>query len=1177
MKRKTMSSTLTVLFMALAVVFLSTASLQAWDDLSMIAAGAIKLAPNVMILFDSSGSMNCPIEHSAYDPRIRYGGTFNINNSVLTPSGIYHYIDSTNSNTPVTLTLYVTNWGTASAQAYTWDTAGSTAVTVDLYRRRHRAKSSYRQVMFTTNYLRWLYFYATAAQRAEVNNFHRYGYWTGTTLTDLDRCQRITVAKKAMKEVVSQLWDEHDLDPLNDPAPRIGITTFSQDGSAIGGDCSTACHDNASENSLHGAIDAIDPTGGTPLAETMAEIWGYFRGMGKSPDITDDSKFRSLENLATLQINEGSFPITDWCQLNFCLVMTDGAPSADQSVDDLDSNTVFFWENLDPKADKAVRWGYNPDKLAQHPDLNYSGTAPISVKYYEEDGTLGGSGSYLLDDIADYMFTRDLYPDDYACVKNHAKFEQKLKNKQFVYTYTIGFAIEHPLLVSTATAGGGEAFTASNYEELVEAMLNVFAAIEEKVNAYAGFTAPKLTTLDSDYTGYISTFVNKANEAFWEGHLRAYKLNQETGGFYLDDTGAASVTHMIWDAGEKLSETSAASRNLWTWFEDSKKDVLAGTFTNAQLGAIDDAQREYIISVIRGDETNTTFFPNPADYPYKLTNGKPRRLGDIFHFQPQVVGQPLFWKTAFDVSYADFFETYKDRTKAVYAGANDGFLHCFDADSGKELWAFMPAVNLMNLKPLALNTEGKHLYFVDGQGTPIEIKINPTGTDHNAWITLFTFSLGMGGKAYYGMDITEPSSPEFLWELAVYPFGANINKTVLNFGDGTSEILSTKALIGPTMGKPTVGTLNVSGRAVQAVILGGGFQKDKATVNTEGKSIFILNAHTGELIKMFHYGASASNSSSTQVSPDLLFSIPATPRLVDFENDGIHDAVYIADVGGQIWKISLKNSNTANWTLDKIFDTNESFTGGISPQPFFITPTVGYDDAYNTWVFAGTGDRSNAYNLDNTGRFFAFRDDGKEGADGYLPSDLQDISHLFISTAKDDTDGDGWSDALEASSGTNEFDGDDHPDTEDVPKDMPQESMNVDTQGVYLDLPNGNGEKLFEPAPIYIDSRILFNTFLPPTTVEKTPCESTGEMRLYQFRINSLGSGNGQGPTIDAGTSIEARILGSGLFDSGQYNVYLGVGEIGSDKFLGGDDDGGNMKIGLSDIFGPMFWKEKRR
>ncbi len=53
------------------------------------------------------------------------------------------------------------------------------------------------------------------------------------------------------------------------------------------------------------------------------------------------------------------------------------------------------------------------------------------------------------------------------------------------------------------------------------------------------------------------------------------------------------------------------------------------------------------------------------------------RLGDVFHSTPVVVGapSPLF----FDVGFQNFAVRYRNRTAVVYAGANDGFLHAFNA------------------------------------------------------------------------------------------------------------------------------------------------------------------------------------------------------------------------------------------------------------------------------------------------------------------------------------------------------------------------------------------------------------------------------------------------------------------------------------------------------------------
>ncbi|MGQ0793623.1 MAG: pilus assembly protein [Deltaproteobacteria bacterium] len=53
------------------------------------------------------------------------------------------------------------------------------------------------------------------------------------------------------------------------------------------------------------------------------------------------------------------------------------------------------------------------------------------------------------------------------------------------------------------------------------------------------------------------------------------------------------------------------------------------------------------------------------------------RLGDIFHSVPVVVGSPspLF----FDEGFQNFAKAFKNRSAAIYVGANDGFMHSFHA------------------------------------------------------------------------------------------------------------------------------------------------------------------------------------------------------------------------------------------------------------------------------------------------------------------------------------------------------------------------------------------------------------------------------------------------------------------------------------------------------------------
>jgi type IV pilus assembly protein PilY1 len=89
----------------------------------------------------------------------------------------------------------------------------------------------------------------------------------------------------------------------------------------------------------------------------------------------------------------------------------------------------------------------------------------------------------------------------------------------------------------------------------------------------------------------------------------------------------------------------------------------------------------------------------------------------------------------------------------IYVGANDGMLHAFDDATGEELWAFIPPNLLTYLKKfkddLSLDV------FVDGSPKAY------LGSDKKVLI----FGERRGGDRYYALDITDPLSPKFLWEI----------------------------------------------------------------------------------------------------------------------------------------------------------------------------------------------------------------------------------------------------------------------------------------------------------------------------------------------------------------------------------------------------------------------------
>jgi len=87
------------------------------------------------------------------------------------------------------------------------------------------------------------------------------------------------------------------------------------------------------------------------------------------------------------------------------------------------------------------------------------------------------------------------------------------------------------------------------------------------------------------------------------------------------------------------------------------------------------------------------------------------RLGDVFHSTPVLVASPspLF----FDAGFQEFARGFLDRSAALYAGANDGFLHAFHAGEFIDASEESPATNPFTFEP-------ETVPFFD-EGTGIEV------------------------------------------------------------------------------------------------------------------------------------------------------------------------------------------------------------------------------------------------------------------------------------------------------------------------------------------------------------------------------------------------------------------------------------------------------------------------
>lgn len=184
--------------------------------------------------------------------------------------------------------------------------------------------------------------------------------------------------------------------------------------------------------------------------------------------------------------------------------------------------------------------------------------------------------------------------------------------------------------------------------------------------------------------------------------------------------------------------------------------------------------------------------------------------------------------------YSTYVVNNQNRPALVFAGANDGMLHAFDADNGVEKFAYVPNAVYDNLNQLS-STAYTHKYYVDGSPTIVDAFIN------SSWRTVLVSGLGAGGQGIFALDITDPAS---------LTTEANVADNVLwEFTDQDDRDL------GYTYGQASIIRLN---NGEWAALFSGGYN-NTADNNSDGNdnndsltgngTIYLVNLADGSLIK----------------------------------------------------------------------------------------------------------------------------------------------------------------------------------------------------------------------------------------------------------------------------------------------------------------------------------------
>ena len=153
------------------------------------------------------------------------------------------------------------------------------------------------------------------------------------------------------------------------------------------------------------------------------------------------------------------------------------------------------------------------------------------------------------------------------------------------------------------------------------------------------------------------------------------------------------------------------------------------------------------------------------------------------------------------------YDTFKSSTtgrgsrkKMVYQAANDGMLHAFDALTGAEEWAYIPALVLPALNNLTRVSGFTHKYYVDATPAFGDVDFGRTGGTIGTadWRTILVGGLGKGGRGYYALDISTADASDtetgiaskVLWE---FPNSATASTANIGFSYSRPIIVKTKA------------------------------------------------------------------------------------------------------------------------------------------------------------------------------------------------------------------------------------------------------------------------------------------------------------------------------------------------------------------------------------------------
>lgn len=381
----------------------------------------------------------------------------------------------------------------------------------------------------------------------------------------------------------------------------------------------------------------------------------------------------------------------------------------------------------------------------------------------------------------------------------------------------------------------------------------------------------------------------------WAGSLKRIRL-PEAGNL------TAGAQSQEWDAGMTLTGVKdinglrgfspnpiPESRRIYTGRQGADKsfstvEFLWGQLSDSQRSALNispvtkknDGLGEKRVAYLRGDRTLE------LGRPAGIFRERIRVLGDIVNSKPVYYGDPSLRVQG--EGYRGFYEQYRNRIKAIYVGANDGMLHAFSADDGRELFAYIPNVLVPDLT-LLTSPLYQHKPYVDGG---IDVSEALVG---GKWRTVLAAGMGGGAQGVFALDVTQPSS-----------FGSGVG-ALFEFTDADDPDM------GNLMGTPLIAKFRIrkKGEYKYFIVVPSGlnnYREDgKGHFNKDGASALFLLSLDKPPSEPWKLGSNYYKFRAPSKDPVLPNGL-ATPDLV-LDAAGAVRYAYAGDLQGNLWRFDF--------------------------------------------------------------------------------------------------------------------------------------------------------------------------------------------------------------------------------------------------------------------------------